>query len=320
LEEEARASDVLLLKTARGRICSCSDQKGTQKMTEPDNTYVIDPEHAAELARLMQQDRLLTEGMGGLLPEFPAGPPLPAGGRVLDLACGPGGWAMELAFAFPKVEVIGVDISRQVIEYARAQAWSRGLANAHFQVMNVMEPLAFPDGSFDLINGRLLCGFMLPAAWPRLLQECFRLLKAGGVIRLADTEGSLTTSPATERFSALCAEALKKAGQSFSADGRHVGITPVLPRLVRQAGFVDVRLRSSVIEWSIGTEAYYPVFKDAMVFVELVQPFLVKAGVATKEELERLMQQAVAEMQQEDFAAISTMLTVWGRKPGESAQ
>ncbi|GER84440.1 hypothetical protein KTAU_30760 [Thermogemmatispora aurantia] len=37
-------------------------------MTEPDNTYVIDTEHAAELARLMQQDRLLTKAMGACYP------------------------------------------------------------------------------------------------------------------------------------------------------------------------------------------------------------------------------------------------------------
>jgi ubiquinone/menaquinone biosynthesis C-methylase UbiE len=226
--------------------------------TLSDNTYPIDPEHVGELARLMQQDRLLTEAMGGLLPK--EGLSLPETGRVLDLACGPGGWALELAFHFPKAEMLGVDISAQVIEYARAQAWSRGLENVHFQVMNVMEPLAFPDGSFDLINGRLLCSFMLPSAWPRLLQDCFRLLRPGGVLRLTETEGPLTSSVATERYLHLIWRALQQAGQSFSPDGRHIGITPVLPRLVRQAGFMDVHLRASAIEWSMGTEAYYPVF------------------------------------------------------------
>jgi hypothetical protein len=61
------------------------------------NIYIIDSEQAAELARLMQQDRLLTEAMGGLLPE--EGINLPERGHVLDLACGPDGWALELALA-----------------------------------------------------------------------------------------------------------------------------------------------------------------------------------------------------------------------------
>ncbi len=150
-----------------------------------------------------------------------------------------------------------------------------------FLVGNVMEPLDFPDGSFDLINGRLLFGFMLPAAWPTLLAECHRLLKPGGIIRLTETDPPLTTSPACERFSALLSEALKRAGQSFSVDGHHSGITPVLPRLVRQAGFRQVRLRATALEWSMGTEGHYPVFKDALIGLELLQPFLVTAGVTT---------------------------------------
>ncbi|WP_376797018.1 class I SAM-dependent methyltransferase [Thermogemmatispora sp.] len=150
------------------------------------STYIIDAENAGELARLMQQDRLLTEAMGGLLPEEGIG--LPEAGRVLDLACGPGGWLLELAFCFPRATLLGVDLSPAVVEYATAQARSRGLEQVHFQVMDVMEPLDFPDGSFDLINGRLLSGFMLPAAWPRLLAECHRLLKPGGLIRQTETD------------------------------------------------------------------------------------------------------------------------------------
>ncbi|WP_069802362.1 class I SAM-dependent methyltransferase [Thermogemmatispora onikobensis] len=277
------------------------------------NTYVFNAEDVAELARLMQQDRLLTDSMGGVLPEKEV--ELPERSRVLDLACGPGGWVLEMAFAYPKSEIIGVDISPQVIDHARTQAWSRGLENAHFQVMNVMQPLDFPDASFDLINGRLMCAFMLPGAWPKLLAECRRLLKPGGVIRLTETEPPLSTSPAFERLMELGSQALKRAGQSFSPDGRHIGITPVLPRLVRQAGFMDVRLRASAIEWSMGTEAYYPVFKDYLVGLNQIKPFLIRMGVVGKEEVEQLYQLAVAEMQQEEFCAIWTLLTVWGRCP-----
>ncbi|WP_376796401.1 class I SAM-dependent methyltransferase [Thermogemmatispora sp.] len=276
------------------------------------NTYVIDSEQAAELARLMQQDRILTEALGGL---FPEGQQLPEDGSLLDLACGPGGWTLEVAYRYPHVEVVGVDISPPIVEYANAQARSRRLTNVYFRVMNVMEALDFPDSSFDLINGRLMCGFMRPEAWPRLLAECRRLLKPGGVLRLTEMEPTLTSSPAFERFAALGSLAMKRAGQSFSPDGRHFGITPVLPRLVRRAGFVDVRLRPTAIEWSADTPYHYPFFKDYLVFLDLIQPFMVRTGVASRQELAHLYQQAVAEMQQDDFCAIWTFLTVWGHKP-----
>jgi ubiquinone/menaquinone biosynthesis C-methylase UbiE len=280
------------------------------------STYPVDPEQVEELARLVQQDRLVTEAMGGL---FPEGQTLPEGGRLLDLACGPGGWTCEVAFQFPHVEVIGVDISPSIVEYATTSARSRGLPNVQFLVMDVRQPLAFPDASFDLINGRFLLSFMVPDAWPRLLAECRRLLKPGGVIRLTESECGLTTSPSVEHYFGLMTAALKRAGQSFSPDGRHIGITPVLPRLLRRAGFQDVRLRASAAEWSSDAPMHYAFFKDMFVAFELIKPFLLKTGVISREELEPLYQQAIAEMQADDFCAVWTWLTVWGQKPNASA-
>ena len=37
--------------------------------SQSENTYFIDAENAAEMARLMIQDHLLTQAMGGLVPE-----------------------------------------------------------------------------------------------------------------------------------------------------------------------------------------------------------------------------------------------------------
>ncbi|WP_322480389.1 class I SAM-dependent methyltransferase [Thermogemmatispora sp.] len=277
-----------------------------------EGTYFIDAEEAAELARLMQQDRLVTEATGGLLPEVEA---LPGAAQVLDLACGPGGWALELAFRYPDAEVIGVDRSPSVVDYANAQARSRGLSNAHFAVMDITQPLAFREASFDLINARFLAGFMRPHDWPRLLAECRRLLKPGGIIRLTESEWGLTTSPATQRYYTLCSEALKRAGQSFSPDGLHLGITPVLAPLLRQAGFTRVRLRGGVLEWSSGTPHHYSTFKNVFVMFDLLKPFLVKTGAARAEEVESLYQQAVAEMQADDFFAVWYWLTAWGEQP-----
>src|SRR6516164_3260497 len=129
-------------------------------MTKPDdqpksaNIYISDPESGAEMARLIDQDRLITTGMGGLLPE--RSNDFTGIGRVLDGACGPGGWALEIAFKHPEIEVVGFDVSKAMIDYANAQARVQGLDNASFQVMNLLKPLDFPDNSFDLSNGRFV--------------------------------------------------------------------------------------------------------------------------------------------------------------------
>ncbi len=148
-----------------------------------ENTYILDTEGAAEMARLTQQDRLLTKGMGGLFPERDD---IAGMNAILDIACGPGGWVLDVAYTYAKIEVVGIDINRSMIEYARAQAHVQGLDNARFQVMDALQPLDFPDDSFDLVNARFLVAFMPRTAWPRFLQECLRITKPGGTIRLTE--------------------------------------------------------------------------------------------------------------------------------------
>jgi SAM-dependent methyltransferase len=85
------------------------------------NTYIFDAESPTELARLINQDALTTRAMGGplggLLPQQIVGLH-----QVLDLACGPGGWVLDVAFAFPDIEVAGIDLSRSMVEYADGRA------------------------------------------------------------------------------------------------------------------------------------------------------------------------------------------------------
>ena len=136
------------------------------------NTYLNDAESASEMVRLIEQDRAVTEAMGGLLPENPDFAGIT---QVLDIACGPGGWVQEVAFAHPDIEVIGCDISKTMIEYARQMAQVQGLSNAQFEVMDATKPLAFPDNSFDLVNARTIAGFMPQASWLSLIKECLRV-------------------------------------------------------------------------------------------------------------------------------------------------
>src|SRR5215831_12545162 len=139
-----------------------------------EDTYFIDPESGAEMARLMHQGRLISKNMGGLLPE---GIDLANTRDILDMACGPGEWVLDVAFEHPEFQVIGIDISREMIDYARAQARAQGLDNATFMTMNILKSVEFSGNSFDMINGRLLVSFMPTTAWSDLLHECVRVLR-----------------------------------------------------------------------------------------------------------------------------------------------
>lgn len=282
---------------------------------ESKTTYFIDAENAAEMARLTIQARLLTKAMGGLLPGQSN---LTTIHDVLDIACGPGEWVLDVARAYPQMQVTGIDISELMIEYAGAQALTQKLDNANFRVINVLEPLDFPDGSFDLINARLIAGFMPRITWPVFIQECLRITRPGGVIRLTECEfgmSGITNSPSCEKLFGLGTQAMKSAGLSFSPDGQNVGMTPMLGRLLRDAGCQNIRSRAHALDYSAGTEAHINWHQNLRTFLKLLQPFLIKMGVTTQEEVDVLYHRAMAEMQSDDFCGIWFLLTVWGSKP-----
>ncbi|MGB8346628.1 MAG: class I SAM-dependent methyltransferase [Ktedonobacteraceae bacterium] len=282
---------------------------------KPGDTYVMDQENVAEMARLVDQDRLITESMGGLFPPHLA---LSAIHDVLDIACGPGGWAIEVARTYPQMQVSGIDISRLMVAYARMQAVAQELSHTSFRVMDITRrPLRFADASFDFVNARLLFSFMRPDKWPPLIRECQRILRPGGVLRLTECELALTDSPAFEAMASLFAQALRKAGQSFSPDGRTVGITPKLRNFLRVADFEDLQHAAYAIDWSYGSKGYEGTVQDFLIGLKLGQPFLVSIGITTEEAWDRLYEQAMAEMQAPTFCALWFYFSTWGRKPSQ---
>ena len=278
----------------------------------PEQRYFIDPENAAEMARLTHQDRLVTQAMGGLFPERSD---LSSVRDVLAIACGPGEWPLSVAAAYPHAHVVGIDISSLMIAYAAMQAQVRQVDNVTFSVMDALHPLDFPAHTFDLINARFIFGFMSPAAWPTLLEECMRIARPGGTLRLTESEWNLTTSLAYETLHAFTTQALKKAGRSFSPDGRNIGITPMLGSFLQRAGCTHIRQAAFAQDLSAGTEANQTLYQNLMAFFKLVEPFVLGMGITTQMEFDTQYARMLEEISSPSFRAISFILTVWGQTP-----
>ena len=280
--------------------------------SQKESTYVIDAESGTEMARLINQERLLTKVMGGVFPErFD----LSHASHILDVGCGPGSWVLEVAFENPKIKVVGIDISRLMIEYARAHAEAQGMDNASFRVMNALEALEFADNSFDVVNARYINAFMLKTSWPLLMKEILRILRPGGTLLLTECEWSITNSLVFEKMGEMLTRVGTLTGRSFSPDGRHIGITPMLGRFLRDAGFVAMQKKAHVLEFSAGTEDYGDTYQDLMAGLKLLEPYLVLAKMTTAEEFDELYQQALTELMLNTFCGVGFMLTVWGKKP-----
>ncbi|HEX7734502.1 MAG TPA: methyltransferase domain-containing protein [Ktedonobacteraceae bacterium] len=275
------------------------------------NTYVVDAHSAAEMARLLRQDQLITAGMGGIFPEQPD---LSEVQRVLDLACGPGGWPLEVAYAYSDIEVVGVDISERMITYAQSQAQVQQRANVRFRVMDILKPLDFPMNSFDLVNARLISAFMLRESWPTFFRECSRVLRPGGVMRLTESELGSSNKPHFEKTWHLIFEAVRRAGLNFSATGYNQGIIQMLPALFRQSGLTVLGRMAHAIDISFGSEAHEGFYRDFSMAFQLLEPFLVKMQITTANEWRDLSHQCLLEMLEEDFCSVMLLLTVWGSR------
>jgi SAM-dependent methyltransferase len=278
-----------------------------------EHTTLIDPENAAEMARCVTQEDLLKEVTGGLWPPVIETHTVKT---VLDLGCGPGQWANMVAFAHPEIHVIGVDPSSERVRYARACAQVQRLPNATFATMDLRHPpLPFPDGTFDLVSGRFLSGWLDQETWPQLIAECVRLLRPGGVLCLTEEEVSLSNSLALQHVYRGLYHLLADQRRTYSVDRRSVGICPMLPGLMKQAGFCAVASRSFHLDSSAHSPLHLALCQNQEVALALLQPALLRAGVIEEAEYEALRAQIQLDMRNENFACVSFGVQIWGSAP-----
>ena len=101
--------------------------------------------------------------------------------RVLDVASGPGFIAMALSGACQ--EVVGIDVTENFLNFARAESTSRGLSNVTFEYGDV-ESMPFEDHAFDCAVCRsAFHHFPNPE---RVLAEMKRVVKPGGRLLIMD--------------------------------------------------------------------------------------------------------------------------------------
>ena len=284
-----------------------------QKSKEHPSTYFVqDRSSKDELTRLHIQDQLLTQGMGGVLPEQND---LTRFQRVLDVGCGTGDWLITLAQQLPTATLlVGADVSQRIVEYARSQAQAAGVADrVEFHVMDALRMLEFPRHSFDLVNQRLGVSYLRTWDWPGLLQEYRRVTRPGGIIRITEDDIPESNLPASHTLYDLLAAAFERAGHSFSPEERG-GITRSLEPTMHQAGLLNLQTRAYQLEYRGGTPEGQLFAEDIKHVFRTATPFLRK-WTQVPGDYESLYQQALQEMQHPDFVATWRLLTCWGTNP-----
>ena len=124
------------------------------------------------------------------------------GETLLDLGSGAGFDCFLAAERVgPEGRVIGVDMTPEMVERARANALKGGYGNVEFRLGEI-EALPVGDGVVDVVISN--CVLNLSADRPRVLAEVMRVLKPGGRVMISD----LVSERAVPDFIAASRESL----------------------------------------------------------------------------------------------------------------
>lgn len=260
------------------------------------------------------RDRVLIEHMGGPFAERENN--FAGMRRVLDLPCRTGIWTARVAQLHPEIEVIGLEHLPQMIEYAQGVAEAQRLGNVHFELLK--EPittLPFPNDFFDLINASFLMMLLHVNEWPAFLQECLRITRPGGSLRIMEAECGITNSLPVEQLSSLFLQGLHLMGKSAAPDGRHIGLMPLLNRLFRHAGWHDIKRRAFAEDYMCGPGVPFDPAARVEFMANTMNSIILQQQLATSDEVEQLLQEAIKDLEQEDFCGLIFLLTIYAHKP-----
>jgi ubiquinone/menaquinone biosynthesis C-methylase UbiE len=277
--------------------------------------YFANERIVAERIRLKRQDDILNKAMNVLTSLN-----MSRVTDILDIACGTGRWCIQVAQQYPEKRVIGIDNDPGILAFAEAQAETED-ASVEFLRMNVLEPLQWPDASFDLVNMRLVCGFLHKSKWSTLLAECKRILRPGGIL-IATEQGCVLTNDSTyEQHTLRMYTAFHKAGHTFADDPAttHLCVGIALKALFRQAGFMNVTHRAFDMDFSTGTEAHEAILKSYMAAFENAEPFLIRFGTATSEQVKEALAYIHSLINKPDFLDFWHFMSITGQKPSCSS-
>lgn len=149
------------------------------------------------------------------------------GDHLLDVGCGTGQVIRHLLGRFgDDVALTGVDPSPEMIATARRRFADRPLVRIE---PGVGESLPFAAGCFDWVASCLTTHHLPLDAKRAMIEECRRVLRPGGTLLVSDF--GRPTSLVGHCF------AFAWRGHAYAEEN----MRDVIPELVRQAGFVDLR-------------------------------------------------------------------------------
>jgi SAM-dependent methyltransferase len=191
----------------------------------------------AEQERLQRQAEELAHEASQLFDAIGLSP----GTNVLEIGCGPRGCLDVLAARVgPSGSVVGVERSEEAVTLAREFIGARGLGNVEV-LCGDARSTSLPKESFDLVTARLvLINVPSPA---EIVSQAVALARPGGVVAFHEVDwAAMICDPASQAWTTL----MDLFVAYTQRNGIDLFIGRKVPRLLRDAGLVDVRVKPIV--------------------------------------------------------------------------
>jgi SAM-dependent methyltransferase len=270
-------------------------------MTQSDSYFL--GYRQAELARLQQQAEQLAHESGWLFDQLD----ISRGARVIEIGCGPQGCLDLLAERVgPEGTVVGLERNAESVQLARQFVAEHRLDNVEV-LHGDARATELRRASFDLATERLV----LPVAPEpeQIITEMVALVRPGGAVALHDADFvTHLCDPPLPAWTQLV-QALETFAQ-INGNDLHIGRR--VPRLLREAGLVEVQTRPLVHVYPPG-HARRTILVD---FVENLRERLLAHEILTEAELDDLLGALRRHLDDPNTLVISHLIfQVWGRKP-----
>jgi ubiquinone/menaquinone biosynthesis C-methylase UbiE len=221
--------------------------------------------------------------------------------QVLDVGCGPATDTLLFAkFIGPNGCVVGVDCDPKMVEEANAELKKSRAPKNVKHVVGDVHSLPFSDGEFDRVHAERLFQVLHKTDAPKVFSELHRVLKPGGIMVLVDTDWA----SASVNYSNL--ELERRLIQFLGAHMRPNGFAARhLPEMLNQEAYQDIRI-----------EVMPVVIRDfkQTPFRNWLETEALKAGVATKKEMDCWRKELEEKTSQGTFLSSTNMVLVAGKK------
>lgn len=229
------------------------------------------------------------------------------GGRVVELGCGPRGYLDALSERVgPSGTVVGVERSGDAVALARALAARRGFENVEL-VHGDARSTGLPGAAFDLATTRLV---LVNVPRPEeIVAEAVRLARPGGTVAFHEADALTDVcDPPLEAWTRL----RNLLNRYAELNGVDLFVGRRLPRLLRDAGLVDVQTRPIIHV----DEPGHPRRSLLPDFVDNLRERLLAHRLIARDDLDGLQAAVRRHLEDPNTLVVSHLyIQGWGRKP-----